>query len=218
VGRAYKKRLQLKMPRTCRREFARNATVINRKIDELLGIVKGVLADGNVSQQEAEFLLQWMESNRDAAAVWPASVLYPRIEAALADRILDSNEERDLLDLYMSTVGGNKATQIGESSDSTSLPVTRPAPAIVFAERSFCFTGKFFSGTRDWCHQQVIARGGVPADGITKKLHYLVIGEIGSRDWLHSTYGTKIQKAASYAEAGASLVIVSEEYWAGHLA
>lgn len=196
----------------------RSEAVAERKIDELIGIIKGVLADGNVSQGEAEFLLQWMNSNRDAAAVWPASVLYPRIEAALADGVLDSDEEKELLDLLLATVGGNTAPQIGESSDATTLPISRPVPQIVFLERTFCFTGKFYSGTRDWCHQQVILRGGLPADSITKKLHYLVIGEIGSRDWLHSTYGTKIQKAASYAAGGAPLMIVSEEHWATHLA
>ncbi|BBP99114.1 hypothetical protein BSFA1_42430 [Burkholderia sp. SFA1] len=196
----------------------RGQAVSERKLDELIGIVKGVLADGSVSQGEAEFLLRWMESNRDVAALWPASVIYPRISAALADGVLDLREEGELLELLLQTVGGNKAPDQGESSNSTTLPLTRPAREVVFAERTFCFTGKFFSGTRDWCHRQVHERGGIPADGITKKLHYLVIGEIGSRDWLHSTYGTKIQKAASYATSGAPLIIVSEEHWAKHLA
>jgi NAD-dependent DNA ligase len=195
----------------------RAEAVTERKVDELIGIVKGVLIDGHVSRDEAEFLLRWMEANRDAATVWPASVLYPRIDAALADGVLDSDEEKELLGLLMSTVGGNTAPEHGESSNSTTLPVTQPAPRIEFEGRSFCFTGKFYSGSRNWCHQQVMERGGQPADSITKKLHYLVIGEIGSRDWLHSTYGTKIQKAASYAAEGAPLTIVSEQHWATHL-
>ncbi|WP_250520400.1 BRCT domain-containing protein [Caballeronia sp. NCTM1] len=196
----------------------RGQAVSERKLDELIGIVKGVLADGVVSQGEAEFLLQWMEANREVAGIWPASVIYPRLAETLADGVLDLREEGELLDLLLQTVGGNRAPSKGEASDSTMLPLTRPAPAVVFLDRSFCFTGKFFSGTRDWCHRQVHERGGIPADGITKKLHYLVIGEIGSRDWLHSTYGTKIQKAASYASAGEQLVIVSEEHWTKHLA
>ncbi|MDR5821759.1 BRCT domain-containing protein [Caballeronia sp. LZ043] len=195
----------------------RGQAVAERKLDELIGIVKGVLADGVVSQGEAEFLLQWLEANREVAAIWPANVIYPRLAEALADGVLDLREEGELLELLLQTVGGNEAPSQGDASDSTMLPLTRPAPAVVFADRSFCFTGKFFSGTRDWCRRQVHERGGIPADGITKKLHYLVIGEIGSRDWLHSTYGTKIQKAVSHASAGAALAIVSEEHWAKHL-
>ncbi|MDR5836610.1 BRCT domain-containing protein [Caballeronia sp. LZ034LL] len=195
----------------------RGQAVAERKLDELIGIVKGVLADGVVSQGEAEFLLQWLEANREVAAIWPANVIYPRLAEALADGVLDLREEGELLELLLQTVGGNKAPSQGDASDSTMLPLTRPAPAVVFPDRSFCFTGKFFSGTRDWCRRQVHERGGFPAEAITKKLHYLVIGEIGSRDWLHSTYGTKIQKAVSHASTGAPLAIVSEEHWVKHL-
>ncbi|KDR40825.1 BRCT domain-containing protein [Caballeronia glathei] len=195
----------------------RAEAVTNRRIDELIGIIKGVTADGEVSHGEAEYLLQWMESNRDVASAWPANVLYPRIAEALSDGVLDLHEQGELLGMLIQAVGGNKAPQSGGSSDSTTLPLTRPYPDLSFVDRSFCFTGKFYSGTRDWCHKQVATRGGLPADGITKKLHYLVIGEIGSRDWLHSTYGTKIQKAVDYAASGVPLVIVSEEHWAAQL-
>ncbi|MFP4895614.1 BRCT domain-containing protein [Paraburkholderia sp. EG304] len=195
----------------------RATAVTQRKIDELLGIIKGVLVDGVVSQGEAEYLLNWMQTNREAANVWPASVIYPRIADVLADGVLDLDESKEILDLLMSTVGGNTAPNIGEASNSTKLPVTDPAPRIEFADRTFCFTGKFFSGSRDWCREQVTARGGIAMDSITKKLHYLVIGEIGSRDWLHSTFGTKIQKAATYASDGAPLVIVTEQHWVEHL-
>ncbi|BFG81411.1 hypothetical protein PTKU46_94450 [Paraburkholderia terrae] len=195
----------------------RAGAIIDRKIDELIGIMKGILADGNVSESEAEYLLRWIQANRDVTDVWPACVLYTRIAKALSDGVLDSNEEKELLELLMSSVGRNTAPEFGETSNSTQLPVTVPAPEIQFAGRTFCFTGRFFSGTRDWCHEQVATRGGVPADSVTKKLNYLVIGDIGSRDWLHSTFGTKIQKAATYAAGGTPLIIVAEEHWASHL-
>lgn len=195
----------------------RSQAVAERKIDELIGIVKGVIADGEISHSEAEFVLKWLDSNRDVATQWPANVLYPRLEQALSDGFLDSGEEGELLGLMLSTVGGNSSQNAGESSNSTSLPVTNPPPEIEFQGRTFCFTGKFYSGTRDWCHTQVSTRGGMPADGITKKLNYLVIGEIGSRDWLHSTYGTKIKKAVDYATSGIPIVIVTEQHWADHI-
>ncbi|VVE51211.1 DNA ligase [Pandoraea morbifera] len=195
----------------------RSQAVAERKIDELIGIVKGVIADGEISHSEAEFVLKWLDSNRDVATQWPANVLYPRLEQALSDGFLDSSEEGELLRLMLSTVGGNSSQNAGESSNSTSLPVTNPPPEIEFQGRTFCFTGKFYSGTRDWCHTQVSARGGLPTDGITKKLNYLVIGEIGSRDWLHSTYGTKIKKAVEYATSGVPIVIVTEQHWADHI-
>ena len=152
----------------------RSEAVIDRQIDELIGIIKGVIADGHINQNEAEFLLRWMETNRAAAAHWPANVLQPRLASALYDGNLDDHEEGELLELILQCAGGD-APAHGEASMSTVLPLTRPEPTVEFPDRSFCFTGKFCSGTRDWCEAQVVARGGT-IGAITKDLNYLVIG------------------------------------------
>lgn len=191
----------------------RSEAVAQRQIDELIGLVKGVLADGAICQGEVEFLHGWLSANRQAADAWPARVLYPRIAAALADGHLDADEEREIMELLLSTVGGNTATLNGESSNSTALPLCAPAPQVVVAGQSFCFTGKFNSGTRSWCETRVVEFGGIPSTGITKKLNYLVVGDIGSRDWLHSTHGLKIKKAVDYRDAGVPLHIISEKHW-----
>jgi NAD-dependent DNA ligase len=191
----------------------RSAAIVDRQIDELIGIVKGVMADGMVHQGEVEFLISWLETNRSALDKWPAKAIYPRLKAALADGNMDLDEEREILDLLLSTVGGNTAPMKGESSNSTALPYTLPQSLLTFDARLFCFTGKFQSGSRQWCESQVIAKGGLATGSITKKLHYLVIGEIGSRDWMHSTHGRKIEKAIEYNEAGHSIAILSEQHW-----
>ncbi len=40
-------------------------------IGELIGIAKGVIADGHVNQAEAGFLFEWMQMNRAASQQWP---------------------------------------------------------------------------------------------------------------------------------------------------
>jgi hypothetical protein len=124
----------------------RNEAATDRQIDELIGIIKGVLADGMVSQGEVEFLISWMDTNRRAANLWPAKVLYPRLAAAMADGRLDLEEESEILELLTKTVGGNTAPQFGNASDSTRLPFTEPALPIQFPGQVFCFTGAFNSG------------------------------------------------------------------------
>jgi NAD-dependent DNA ligase len=193
----------------------RSEQVIDRQIDELIGIAKGVIADGHLCKPEAEFLVQWMETNRAASGLWPATVLYPRLTAVLADGRFDGDEEAELLELLLHTVGGN-APAHGEASMSTELPFTKPPPTIDFVDRAFCFTGKFFSGTRSWCEEQVASRG-AHCCAITRDLDYLVIGEIGSRDWIHSTHGRKIEKAIEDNGRGCCIGIVSEQYWHGFL-
>lgn len=191
--------------------------VTDKQVDELLGIIKGVMADGFIDLREVQFLATWMEANRGAFDCWPANVLYPRIAKALADGKIDLEEERELMTLLLNAVGGNTAPIYGHASDSTSLPFNDPNPAVAFEGKSFCFTGAFNAGTRDWCQKQVTERGGIPSDSITKKLNYLVIGEIGSRDWRHSTFGRKIEKAVSYRDTGVPLVIIGEQHWHSHL-
>ena len=63
----------------------------------------------------------------------------------------------------------------------------------------------------------VLAHGGEPAKGVTKKLNYLVIGSVGSDFWRHSSFGTKIVKAAQYCEDGVGIAIVSEAHWVARL-
>jgi hypothetical protein len=195
----------------------RHAAVADRQIDELIGIVKGVMADGMVTQGEVEFLLRWMETNRQAANLWPAKALYPRLAQIVTKGFMSLHEEGEMLELLMKTVGGNTAPQIGFSSNSTKLPLTEPINRLSFEGRSFCFTGVFHSGTRDWCHSQVAGRGGRSSGSITKKLDYLVIGDIGNETWAHSTHGRKIEKAIQYNATGCNIAIVSEEHWYSHL-
>lgn len=195
----------------------RSDAVLDRQIDELIGIIKGVMADGMVHQGEVEFLLRWMDANKKVRDQWPAKAIYPRLAAAMEDGRMDLDEEREIMDLLLATIGGNTAPQYGEASNSTALPYTSPAPAIEFNSTSFCFTGKFQSGSRNWCEDQIIAKGGVPVSTITKKLNYLVIGEIGSKDWQHSTHGRKIEKAIEYNDGGAKIAIIGEQHWYEHI-
>lgn len=195
----------------------RASAIADRQVDELIGLVKGVLADGAVCPNEVRFLLQWMEANREAANMWPAKALYPRLAAAMADGHLDDDEEREVMSLLLATVGGIAAPSADAPNFTTTLPLCSPVPAVEFNGRVFCFTGRFHSGTRDWCEAQVVARGGRAVSSITRKLNYLVIGELGSRDWMHSTHGRKIEKAVSYRDDGVALRILSEQHWYEHI-
>ncbi len=194
----------------------RSEAVIDRQIDELIGIIKGVVFDGKVNQDEAVSLLRWLENNRQASRLWPANVIYPRLCRVLEDDYLDRTEEEEILELLNQVVGGTDLID-NEASFSTSLPFTQPAPEIVFTHMQFCFTGKFLSGTRKWCQRETEACGGIITTGVVRNLDYLVIGLIGSRDWMHSTHGRKIEKVVRYNEK-AKINIVSEQHWAESLA
>ncbi|WP_292663272.1 BRCT domain-containing protein, partial [Nitratifractor sp.] len=71
----------------------------------------------------------------------------------------------------------------------------------------------FTVGTRKQCEEIVVERGGKMQKYVTKSTDYLVIGDIGSEHWVHSSYGRKIEKAVNYREVGVPIAIVSENHW-----
>ena len=190
----------------------------DRAIDELVGLCKGTLADGIVTQEEAQFIANWIEANRHAADVWPANVLYKRIREMLEDGHLDPNEQAELLDLIADATGGGLAPTPEDASGSTALPLCDPPPSVEFEGRVFCLTGKFVSGKRSDLQAAVEIAGGICKSSPSRTTDFLVIGEIGSRDWIHSTHGRKIEKAVTLRdEQGTGISIVSEQAWADAL-
>ncbi len=65
--------------------------------------------------------------------------------------------------------------------------------------------------------RQVQARGGKSGKDVTRETSYLVIGTFGSRDWVHTSFGRKIEKAVEYRTSGYGLHIVAEDHWAAAL-
>ena len=194
-----------------------NAARLNdRKIDELLGLCKGVVADGVVAPGEAEFLKEWMLANREIADHWPANVLFARIVEMLEDHVLDEEEQLELLETLHQIIGKDPI-QPGQANAPSSLPFCSPPPELVFQDTLFCFTGKFVTGSRKQVEAMVVGRGAQSKPKPTQETDYLVIGSVGSTDWIHSTHGRKIEKAVELRTKGFPIAIVAEEHWYTYL-
>lgn len=190
----------------------------DRSTNELVGLCRGLLADGHVSQMEAEFLKDWIERNSAFVGEYPFAPIYRLLSDILSDGVIDEDESADLHDTLIRFVGGEAYDAKGQTaSRSTSLPVTEPQPAISHTGAVFVVTGTFAFGTRSVVHQAIEQRGGLIGASLSKKTNYLVIGELGSRDWLNSNAGTKILKAVSLRDAGHPIAIVTEPHWTTHV-
>lgn len=182
--------------------------LVGRSADELIGICKGVLADGVLAFSEAEFILRWMQANACYINQWPFDHLFARLAAALEDGRIDSQEEAELLQI-LSDMANPSLGVAGESS-SNELLCDKPVPTIVVESRVFCLTGKFVSGPRKEIEGIILSRGGSVATNVSRKVNFLVIGSHGSRDWLMSTHGTKIMSAAELKEEGHPISVIAE--------
>ena len=189
--------------------------VQDRLIDELIGICRGVIADGVVDEAEAIFLGQWIENHRDIAEKWPVNVLYGRITEMLLDGVLSPVEQAELL-LTLKALTGERST-FEEPNRSTSLPLSQPVPVIDHRGKTFCLTGRFVFGPVIECEDTIREVGGVIAQTPTRETDYLVIGELCSPDWVHTTFGRSIEKAIELRDQGHTIEIVSEEHWVNSL-
>src|SRR3989344_6371661 len=144
-----------------------------RQINELVGLARGIAADGDLNQAEVEFLQKWLAANTVVSDQPVIRTLYARINEVLADGILDNDEKTMLLETLNSF--SSRDFEMGEVLKSSTLPLCDPAPALLFTGRTYCFTGTFVYGQRKHCESAVLERGG-QAGGVSRQTEGVVVG------------------------------------------
>lgn len=77
----------------------------NRALRELLDLARRVVADGVVTEMEAEALRYWVEANPDMTGVWPVGIVMRGLKRGFASGRLDDNDKNELLRLFEDVVG-----------------------------------------------------------------------------------------------------------------
>lgn len=77
----------------------------NRALQELLELARKVVADGVVTEQEAEALRYWVESNPDMAGVWPVGIVVDGLKRGFANGKMDEADRNELLNLIKDVAG-----------------------------------------------------------------------------------------------------------------
>ena len=189
---------------------------LERNISELLGLAKGIISDGNITEQEVNFINDWMGIHKETVKEWPCSIIFNRLEKILKDNLISMEERDDLRELLADLVGG-KSGIIGNQDTASKLPFDIPFPNIILKNKVFVLTGKFAFGPRAACIKFTEGAGGICEDSVSHRTNYLIIGTFGSRDWVHTSIGRKIEKAVNYKSSGQELFIVGEDHWAESL-
>lgn len=184
--------------------------ISSRQIDELIGLARGIIADGVLSQGEVEFLQKWLAANVAISDQPVIKTLYIRINEVLNDNVLDREECTELFDALNSLSSGD--FEHGEVLKSSTLPLNIPQPDLTFPDQLYCFTGTFSFGQRKHCEKAVTDRGGSCA-GLSQKTQFLIVGTYATDSWKHSSFGNKIIKASEWREKGLPISIVSEQHW-----
>ncbi|HLD67618.1 MAG TPA: BRCT domain-containing protein [Pseudomonas sp.] len=197
-------------------KYFHKSRIDRRTADALVGLAAGLTADGVVNTAEALFLQDWLQANLMHFDDPVINMLYARLAVMLQDGVLDAEESAELINMLHGFSGLSldrpKASEHAYTAPND-LPLNSPEPELVWDGRLFVFTGIMAYGPRKDCQALVESRGGLIGGGVSKKIHYLVVGSIGNEQWRHSSYGTKIMKAVELREGGSPIAIIGEQQW-----
>jgi hypothetical protein len=69
------------------RRWVADENDFRRSLGALIGIVQGLLCDGNISDQEIQYLKEWLADNDAISYRWPGDIICASVQSALADGV-----------------------------------------------------------------------------------------------------------------------------------
>ncbi|ECT1022495.1 NAD-dependent DNA ligase [Salmonella enterica] len=176
----------------------------------LSGLCKGLIADRELGDDEIRYLNWWLTQNGSLKNNYPGKELYTLVRNILSDGKISSGESVSLRRALVDFTGCDLDIGVVDGL-ATRLPIDIDA-ALSIEGKTFCLTGVFVAGKRSVVESTIKKAGGIISSDVTKKIDYLVIGVLSSRDWRFTSHGRKVEKAVNYRDTGGvNLKIISEE-------
>jgi len=182
---------------------------IESDVHLLNGLCKGLISDRVLNNDEIKYLDWWLTQNGALKANYPGKELFNLVKEILKDGEISVEESATLHKALIDFTGCDLDSGTVDGL-STRLPLDE-GTEVAIEGKVFCLTGVFLAGKRSAIESQIERIGGLLSSNVTKKIDYLVIGTLSSRDWRYSSHGRKIEKAVAYRDEGIELRIISEE-------
>ena len=194
--------------------------IITCKLQQLEGILHGIVSDGIISEEEIDNLYDWLEENADLEKRYPFDEVYSLLVAAKEDKKISDDEKNMLKAFFLTFVDTTESYNV-HSDDVLDIQkkysiggICALCPEIEFLNKTFCFTGVSKKATRTEIATIVENAGGKYIDNVSEKTDYLIVGAGGNPCWAYSCYGRKVEKAMTLRKKGKSITIVHEnDFW-----
>ena len=187
-----------------------------RYIQEFEGFLHGILADGEINDDEVYSLRRWLNTYTCLRGTYPYDEINALVEGILADGIITDDERNKLL-AYCSNFVDTSSTSNLSDEELENLRqiyqidgICALDPQIELVGNEICFTGTSSRTTRNEIAQAITAHGGKFNNNVTKKTRYLVVGDDGNPCWMFACYGRKVEKAVQLRKQGLPIQIVHE--------
>lgn len=187
--------------------------ITDRAMDELIGICRGMLFDGSIVHDEVINLHKWMHTNPATARHPLGNALFNLLNTIIQSDQFTDKDELAIINQIVALTGAAEINAEGNNA-STTLPFCENPPAeIMINGHHFALTGNFTQLKRKDLEKLITDNGGKIKKNANNNCDYLVIGEIGSGAWAHSSFGRKIEEAVKTRNDGGVIAIVSEAHF-----
>ena len=196
---------------------------ITNEMQQLQGMLHGILADDHISLIEATELQKWVDEHNHMKGTYPYDELESLLMAVLADGVIDEDEQDTLQAFFEDFIQYSLAKRVSKEAKRTSVGIikkkTLPSicatcPDIEFDAKSFTFTGSSMTAKRADLAKHVQELGGAFKPSISQKTDFLIVGAGGNPCWAFSCYGRKVEKAVELRKEGHAITIVHEsDFW-----
>ena len=166
-------------------------------LQELQGLLKGIIADGEITEGEFSALKAWMEKHRDLQGNYPFDRVFLALDKVLEDGVVTSGELDELQVLFSGFVDPVKCRGCRDEIKSVH-------------GKHIVVTGDFEYGGRKEVCALIERAGGIIDNSVKRATEYVVVGAKGSEYWKTGNYGSKIQKAMELKDKGVPIEIVEE--------
>ena len=153
----------------------------------LMGIVEGIICDGNIDEKEIKYLRNWLNDHTNLKGNYQ----YDAVVQAL-------DGKKDITTTLASIVN-----PIENKTETTISDIELNGKLV-------CITGEFDYGSRSDVEQRLIKTGAEISPSVVKAVDYLIVGGRGSESWACGNYGTKVKRALELQEKGAKIKIIKE--------
>jgi hypothetical protein len=184
----------------------------NKLVEQLLGLITGLMADGTLNDPEIKMLDTWLTANQSVAEVWPGSDIWLAVKYTLRNSTI-TEDDRAILQENLKTFTTSQFSETGSvSAEVVGIDFDEICEVNLYRAK-ICLTGTFMYGDRSECEAASVLAGATPSKKPAFKSHYLIVGTNVSPDWLHTSFGLKIQDAVSMQKSGSDLKIITEARW-----
>lgn len=193
---------------------------VTSSIQFLSGMIHGIMADGELGDQEILAIRSWIKANDFLEGTYPFDEINSLLYSILADKKIEQEERETLLAFFSNLIEFKDSFNLVEK-DFADLRkkysidgICAICPEIEVEGKVFCFTGESHRASRKEIAEIISSYGGVCRGSVSKKTDYLVVGNGGNRCWAYACYGRKIEDAVNLRKEGAHVVIVNEtDFW-----